>query len=206
MQTKALLNSLISIVISSFDSSLEDIQSTNRNANLCDVRKILTYELRQGGYTLEEIGKVLNRDHSTVLYNMKNYEIRLLNDKTFKEKVLIVERLKDKEMNILLSLDNNKLLVLNNSMQSLDSLNLQSQPRHLKSSISICTELRTELLQKAVKRRQKDKSFCLKLPYYKADALWHFLTEYEIYFPDDFGHYETNAILLIKNELHRQLQ
>ncbi|WP_267402785.1 MULTISPECIES: hypothetical protein [unclassified Chryseobacterium] len=108
-------------------------------------------------------------------------------------------------MKILLPLDNGKLAVLNNSMQILDILNLHTQPRSLKSSVSICMELRTQFLQKAIKTRQKDKSFILKLPYYKADALWHFLKEFEIYFPDDFGSYETNAILLMKNELHKQL-
>lgn len=109
-------------------------------------------------------------------------------------------------MKLLLSLDNSKLNVLNSSMQILDMLNINTQPRNLKSSISICMELRTQLLQKAVKTRQKDRSFIIKLPYYKADALWHFLKEYEIYFPDDFGSYETNAVLMMKNELHRQLQ
>ncbi|MFC3159007.1 hypothetical protein SAMN05443633_107164 [Chryseobacterium arachidis] len=108
-------------------------------------------------------------------------------------------------MKILLPLDNGKLTVLNNSMQILDMLNLHTQPRPLKSSVSICMELRTQLLQKAIKTRQKDRSFILKLPYYKADALWHFLKEFEIYFPDDFGSYETNAILLMKSELHKQL-
>ncbi|KMQ63018.1 hypothetical protein ACM46_13795 [Chryseobacterium angstadtii] len=106
---------------------------------------------------------------------------------------------------ILLSLDNHKLNVLNTGMQILDMLNIHTQPRTLKSSISICMELRTELLQKAIKTRHRNHSFIIRLPYYKADALWHFLKEFEIYFPDDFGSYETNAILMMKNELHRQL-
>nr|WP_315032499.1 hypothetical protein [uncultured Chryseobacterium sp.] len=108
-------------------------------------------------------------------------------------------------MKILLPLDNGKLTVLNNSMQILDMLSLHTQPRKLKSSISICMELRTQLLQRAIKVRHRDRSFILKLSYYKADALWHFLKEFEIYFPDDFGSYENNAILLMKNELHKQL-
>ncbi|UDQ55016.1 hypothetical protein LJF28_04940 [Chryseobacterium indologenes] len=205
METKALLNSFIRTIISAFDYTLADIQSKSRKTELCDVRMILIYELRQGGYTFARIGDILNRDHTTIMWNYNNYEGRVLYDENFKKKVFVVEKLKDKEMNILLNLDNSKLLVLNNSMQALDTINLQNQPRHLKSSISICTELRTELLQKAIKRRQKDKHFTLKMTYYKADALWRFLTEYEIYFPDDFGSYESNAILLIRNELHRQL-
>lgn len=205
METKVLLKSFISTVISAFGVSMNDIQSKCRKAELCDIRMILTYEMRQGGYTYARIGEILNRDHSTIMWNFNNYEGRILYDENFKKKVLLVEKLKDKEMNILLNLNNNKLLVLNNSMQALDTINLQNQPRQLKSSISICTELRTELLQKAIKRRQKDKPFTLKMSYYKADALWQFLTEYEIYFPDEFGSYESNAILLIRNELHKQL-
>lgn len=108
-------------------------------------------------------------------------------------------------MRILLTLDNSKLAVLNNSMQALDSLTIQSQPKRLKSLFSICVDLRTELLQKGVKNRQKDKSFIMKLSYYKADALLNFLKEYEVYFPDTFGTYETNACLQITNELHKQL-
>lgn len=108
-------------------------------------------------------------------------------------------------MKVVLTLDNSKLLVLNNSMQAIDGLSVQDQPKSKRSIFSICTELRTELLQKAVKSRQKDKSFIMKLSYYKAEALWQYLHEYSIYFPDNFGSYEDNAILQIKNELHRYL-
>lgn len=108
-------------------------------------------------------------------------------------------------MKILVTLDNGKLTVLNNAMQIVDTLTLQNQPRHLKSSISICIELYDELLQKAMKNRKKDKSFIIKLPYYKADALWNYLNEFEIYFPDTFGIYEKNALNTIKAELHQQL-
>ncbi|WP_123838395.1 hypothetical protein [Chryseobacterium oncorhynchi] len=108
-------------------------------------------------------------------------------------------------MKKLLTLDNSKLLVLNNCMQILDTLDLQSQAKNLRSIVSICKELRTELLKKAIERREKNKSFALKLTYYKAEALLVFLRDYEIYFPDEFGSYESNAILQMKNELHKQL-
>lgn len=108
-------------------------------------------------------------------------------------------------MKTLLTLDNSKLFVLNNSMQIIDSLVLQNQAKNSRSVLSICMELRTELLQKAIKTRQKDKSFVLKLSYHKAEALLTYLRDYEIYFPDEFGSYEANAILQMKNELHKQL-
>ncbi|ROH98390.1 hypothetical protein EGI16_21380 [Chryseobacterium sp. G0240] len=108
-------------------------------------------------------------------------------------------------MKKLLTLDNSKLLVLNNSMQILDTLDLQSQAKNLRSVVSICKELRTELLKKAIDKREKDKSFVLKLSYYKAEALLVYLRDYEIYFPDEFGSYEANALLQMKNELYKQL-
>lgn len=108
-------------------------------------------------------------------------------------------------MKKLLTLDNSKLLVLNNSMQYLDTVDIQSQAKNFRSIISICAELRTDLLRKSIDRRKKEKSFVLKLSYHKAEALHRYLTEYEIFFPDNFGSYESNAILQIKNELHKQL-
>lgn len=108
-------------------------------------------------------------------------------------------------MKILLTLDNSKLVVLNNSMIFLDGLNLQDHPKVNRMILSVSSELRTELLQKSIKTRLKDKSFVMKLSYYKASALLQYLQTYEIYFPDDFGSYEKNAILQITTELHRQL-
>ncbi len=108
-------------------------------------------------------------------------------------------------MKILLTLDNDKLLVLNNSMQILDTIIIQNHAKNFRTIISICMELRTELLQKAIKTRQRNKSFVLKLSYYKADSLLKFLQDFEIFFPDNFGSYESNAILQMKNELHKQL-
>lgn len=110
------------------------------------------------------------------------------------------------EGKILLPMDNGKLVVLNNCMASLDGLTFSGIGRQLKTPVSICWDLRTELLQKAIKTRQKDKSFILKLAYYKADALYRFLNDFEIYFPDSFGPYENNTVMQLKNELHQQLQ
>lgn len=108
-------------------------------------------------------------------------------------------------MKISLTLDNGKLATLNNCMVHLDGIVFSGVQRRLKPSVSICVELRTELLQKAVKTRQKTGSFTMKLPYYKADALLAYLNEFEIYFPDSFGVYEENAIRQIKNELGQKL-
>lgn len=200
-----IITDMMEYIITPFGFSLEDVQSKSRKAELCDMRKILSYELKNDGFTLKEIGGFLKCDHSTIIRNLQQYEARLIYDKVFKDKVVIVEQRKKHSMKIHLTLDNGKLLVLNNSMQVLDTLNLQSQPKQFKSIISISMELRTELLQKSIKTRQKNSSFTLKLNYHKADALYQYLMEFEILFPDDFGAYEKNALLLMKNELHKQL-
>lgn len=108
-------------------------------------------------------------------------------------------------MKITLTLDNSKLLVLNNCMAHLDGIVFENTIRRLKSSVSICIELRSELLQKAIKTRQKTGNFTLKLSYYKADALLNYLKEFEIYFPETDGIYEQTTINAIKGELHQKL-
>ncbi len=184
-----------------YNVDIEDLLSKKRLRNLVDIRCIIACELRKEGRNLEEIGDILHRDHSTITLYLKRYEILKNYNKEFQAKI------EELEMNtkLLLTLDNEKLLVLNNCMVALDGMNLQSQPRALKTPVAICMELRDELLQKAIKTRQKTKSFIIKLPYYKADALWSFLQNFEIYFPDPYGTYEQNTILKIKNELHQQL-
>jgi len=109
------------------------------------------------------------------------------------------------EGKIIMYLNNDKLLVVNNCMSGLDQLQINSVPKAQKSIVSICFELRTELLQKAVKTRLNDKHFAFKMSFHKAEALQKFLTDYEIYFPDSFGIYENNLIRQIKTELHQQL-
>lgn len=106
---------------------------------------------------------------------------------------------------VVLCLNNDKLLAINTCMVGLDTLQINGVGKQQKALVSICMELRTDLLQKAVKTRQNDKIFPIKLSYYKADALFKYLSEYSIFFPDDFGEYENNLIRLIKNDLHQQL-
>ncbi|WP_312078396.1 hypothetical protein [Chryseobacterium sp.] len=198
------MNTTINDILTEFQVSLADIKSESRKGALPDLRKIIAFELRAQGYTFYEIAAFLNKHHSTVIFYLQEYEALLLHNRKFREKVDIVSRLKN-EMKILLTLDNNKLVVLNNAMQFLDSMMIQDQPKKNRMILSVATELRTELLQKSIKTRQKDKSFIMKVVYHKGEALLKYLQEYDIYFPDSFGSYEKNAILQITNELHRQL-
>ncbi|MEG0760790.1 helix-turn-helix domain-containing protein [Chryseobacterium sp.] len=198
------MNTTIQDILTEFNISMAAIRSTTRKGLLPDLRKIISYELRSQGYTYMQIGAMLNKDHSTVVFYVNEYMNLLRFDKKFREKVEIVEKMKN-NMKILLTLDNSKLVVLNNAMQFLDSMIIQDHPKKNRMILSLVVELRTELLQKAIKTRQKDKSFVLKIAYHKAEALLKYLQEYEIHFPDSFGSYEKNAILQMINELHRQL-
>ncbi|GAA5096804.1 hypothetical protein GCM10023210_31050 [Chryseobacterium ginsengisoli] len=199
---------LIEIIFNVFGITDTQIFSKNRKSEICDVRKILAFELKNKGMGFQEIGMILKLHHTTVIHHVEKYKDRLKFDKTFKSKVFEFNKWKElfkRDMKKTLTLDNSKLLVLNNAMVALDAFNLQDIPKKSRALISICKEVRTDLLKKAVDKREKDKEFVLKLPYHKAEAIHDFLKGYEIYFPDDFGSYEANAILQITNELHRQL-
>lgn len=109
-------------------------------------------------------------------------------------------------MKITLEIHPEQLFALNTMMVQLDSLNFQSQPRAMKSTVAICLELREQLLKKAVEKRLQTKPFKLKLSYYKADALWRYLDEFYILFDFAAGSYEENVWRQISNTLHQKLQ
>jgi hypothetical protein len=148
-----------------------------------------------------EIGGILKREHSTIIYEIRSYHALFRHDKNFQEKVIKLQNI----MKIEIELNNGRLSALNQCMSPLDNIETESQPRNLKSAVSICKELRDKFLEKAVKTRHNHKNFKMKLQYYRADALWNYLHNFEIYFPDNLGLYEKNACMIIKNELHRQL-
>ena len=108
-------------------------------------------------------------------------------------------------MKITLEISPDQLFAINTMMAMLDGLNFQSQPRHLKSTVAICLELREQLLKKAIEKRLQTKAFKLKLSYYKADALWRYLDEFYILFGFATGSYEENVWRQISNELHQKL-
>ena len=50
--------------------------SDDRHEKVCFVRTICLHEMRQRGYTLKQIGDEMNRDHSTIIYNVNEYNLR----------------------------------------------------------------------------------------------------------------------------------
>ena len=62
---------LIDLLINLYDMGLrlEDLRSANRNSELSDTRQVVMYLLRATNrYTTTQIGNLLNRNHSTVIY------------------------------------------------------------------------------------------------------------------------------------------
>lgn len=64
-----------------------DLISKNRHRNIADTRKILIQMIRDKyNYTLSTIGKLINRDHATVIHSLKASEWLLEHDKLFRSR------------------------------------------------------------------------------------------------------------------------
>lgn len=72
-----------------FKIPIEDIRSKCRKQKIVDVRKIISFNLRQSRMKLSEISTILNKDHSTIMYHLKSYAELSENNKEFKN---IVEK------------------------------------------------------------------------------------------------------------------
>ena len=58
-----------------FSVSPEEIMGKGKTKTVTTARQVSTYLIRKlTGLTLDEIGKVLNRDHSTILYSINKVE------------------------------------------------------------------------------------------------------------------------------------
>ncbi|MGY5552178.1 hypothetical protein ACXA18_10230 [Riemerella anatipestifer] len=108
-------------------------------------------------------------------------------------------------MKIAIILNYEKLEVVNNLMSVLDTIKLEEQSRHLKSTVAICKELREKLLHKAISKRGASKSFKIELKYYFADALYRYLEDFSIYWDTPSGSFEENVFLMLRNDLHQKL-
>ena len=62
------------IVSEEFSITIEDMLSKSRDSKLSDARKKLCYLLRDKGYSHKQIGELLNRDRTTAIYLVKQYE------------------------------------------------------------------------------------------------------------------------------------
>lgn len=54
--------------------TVEDIRGDSKNRMFVKVRQVVCYVLRQRGFSFNQIGKWLNRDHSTIMYSVERFE------------------------------------------------------------------------------------------------------------------------------------
>lgn len=81
-----------------FDTSIEDIKSPSRDSSLVRMRKIICLLLHNSGISSVHIGSLMDRDHSTILYSIKNAKLKTVNDCRYKDDyVNLLEVIKEVE-------------------------------------------------------------------------------------------------------------
>lgn len=93
MKSKIKFLRMVVVICQISGVTTKEIRSKSRKQELCDIRKIISFTLKKNGLTLECIGRILKRDHSTVIYNLRWYDIMLNNDRDFKNRVSVIEKL-----------------------------------------------------------------------------------------------------------------
>lgn len=82
---------LLQPFLDAFNISIEELIGNRRTHDLTDIRKIVGYELRKTGLSFPTIGRIMERDHSTVMYQCTAYEDLLKFSPKFRE---LTEKLK----------------------------------------------------------------------------------------------------------------
>ena len=77
MKKPATLQNIIKAVEDISGVSEDEIKGNDRHGDIIPARHICYYFARKSGYTLKDIGKYFNRDHSTVIKGIKSAEDRL---------------------------------------------------------------------------------------------------------------------------------
>jgi len=54
-----------------YDYTAEDIIGKNRSRKLVEIRRKCAVMLREKGYSTTEIGRIMNRDHSTIVHSLR---------------------------------------------------------------------------------------------------------------------------------------
>jgi len=78
---------IVNRVCEHFKITYDQLVSKNRVRARVDARSVVMYLLMQRGYTNKEAGKVVKRDHSTVIHSCKKVEGLMEFDQQFKELV-----------------------------------------------------------------------------------------------------------------------
>jgi chromosomal replication initiation ATPase DnaA len=90
------INIIRSITCNTFNITIEELNAPCKKRELSDVRKIIAYLSRKyciGSYSPTKIGLMLDRNHSTIINNLRDAEKLIdINDWEFTEKMTRAER------------------------------------------------------------------------------------------------------------------
>jgi chromosomal replication initiation ATPase DnaA len=73
---RAELDTIIDLVARRHGLTIDLLRGQSRSAPLVRVRQFAMSEARDAGYSLPEIGRALNRDHTTVLHGIRRHRKR----------------------------------------------------------------------------------------------------------------------------------
>lgn len=90
-----MVKDIIDVVSSAYGVTRDEVLSSNRRKALCEVRYIVCCFYRDLGLSLHEIGRRLNRDHSTIVRSLKVYKDLYEYDKKFR---IIADKFKDVDL------------------------------------------------------------------------------------------------------------
>lgn len=78
---------LLECLANLYDITSADILGKSRKAHISEARMIFIYLMRHLGYSTTYLGELLNRDHTTMIYNTKTFNNRYKYDVMFRKKV-----------------------------------------------------------------------------------------------------------------------
>ena len=119
-----------------------NIYGNCRKRKLVDARIIYAKIAREYNYSFKSIGRLIGKDHATIIHYMKNFDWLFSTDTEFRERYIYLKT-KYKELVPQLK-DNQKIEIINNSMvlhKQIESLSLENE-RYLSD------KLKYERLQK----------------------------------------------------------
>lgn len=70
-------NEIISDVCAALGITLKDLQSKRKTSELVTARFYIANKLREAQFALSVIGKLLNRDHTSVMHAVRTYQNRI---------------------------------------------------------------------------------------------------------------------------------
>ena len=73
---RAIIRGLVKEAARDFKLRIEDLTGPSRRADLCRIREVIYYRAHAEGHSLPQIGRVFNRDHTTILSGIRNEKKR----------------------------------------------------------------------------------------------------------------------------------